>query len=315
MFRLRPRLTTLLIITLAACVAATAAAYFARLHWFLELFSHFRVQYFVVLVAVALSYAAQKKFVGVGIALLCAALNIIPVANLFATNLDTQLPTGVDPWVLVSTNLSSRNHDVDAVVEHLVTAQADVVAMQEYTFRWAGDLTQLHDRYPHRFELPREDDYGLALYSRWPLLATAAIALGGSTAATVVDVETASGPVRVINVHLRAPVTPTGAAQRARQFAALAELTASTELPLAVVGDFNATPWSPDFRQWISGSGLQNGIGGHGVAYTWPTAAAPLWIPIDACVVNNRLSVVAQRRGNRIGSDHFPLVTTLVTNL
>jgi len=314
-FRLRPGLTTPLIITLVACVAATAAAYSARWHWFLELFSHFRVQYFVVLVAVALLYATQRKFVGVGIAVVCAALNVIPVANLFATNLDTQVPAGVDPWVLVSANLSSGNQHVDAVVGYLAAEQAAVVALQEYTFRWAADLAPLHGQYPHRFELPRGDDFGLALYSRWPLLATKAIDLGNSTAAIVVDVDTPSGPVRVITVHLRAPMTADSAAQRARQFAALEKLTASADLPLAVVGDFNATPWSPDFREWTDTNGLQNGIDGHGVAYTWPTVAPPLWIPIDACVVNNRLAVVAQRRGDRIGSDHYPLVTTLVTNL
>lgn len=105
------------------------------------------------------------------------------------------------------------------------------------------------------------------------------------------------------------------AAQRARQFAALKALTANANLPLAVVGDFNATPWSPDFREWIDANSLHNGIGGHGLTYTWPTIAPILWIPIDACVVNNRLAVVAQRRGDRIGSDHYPVVTTLVTKL
>ena len=90
-------------------------------------------------------------------------------------------------------------------------------------------------------------------------------------------------------------------------------MAANTHMPLAVVGDFNATPWSAHFRRWTSAAGMHIGRGSQGLAYTWPTSMPLLWIPIDTCVVNNGLQIVTQRRGSRIGSDHYPLVTTLVT--
>lgn len=300
---------------LCGCVGATAAAYFADEYWLLELFSHFRVQYVVLLTVLTLFYAWKRQAGALTIALSCAVLNIVPIAGFFVSRPNNDVPPVASegiPWTLLSANLNSGNKNAAAVLGHLATEQAHVVVLQEYNARWAEELSELQTRYPFHFRLPREDNFGLALFSQWPLLSAEAIDLGGSTPAIVAKLTTASGPLQIIAVHLRPPLTADRAAQRARQFAALTQLAAETELPLAVVGDFNATPWSPQFHRWIHTAKLSNGLGGQGLAYTWPTTMPMFRIPIDACVVNDGLKIVAQRRGNRIGSDHYPVVTTLI---
>lgn len=314
MSRFRQLLELISALVLAGCIVATAAAYTAQWHWLLELFSHFRMQYVAILILLALFYAWRRRFLTVGIAAVCAGLNFIPIASVLATSVDTQVPAGTEQWVLLSANLNGHNDNVTAVLDNVAAEQPDVVVLQEYTFRWAANLAGLKTQYPHYFELPREDNFGLALYSRWPLASVETLALGDSTPAIVAELATAHGRLQVIGVHFLPPLTADRAAQRGRQFEALAKLAADINTPLAVVGDFNATPWSPEFRRWIEATGLHNGIDGRGVTYTWPTTMPIFRIPIDACVVNDGLTIVAQRRGNHIGSDHYPLVTTLVTN-
>ena len=154
------------------------------------------------------------------------------------------------------------------------------------------------------------------MYSRWPLTDAEVIALGNSTPALNTKIATPHGPLQVIAVHLRPPMTSTWAAERAAQFRHLARLAQVSELPLAVLGDFNATPWSPDFRHWTTNSKLQNGPRGTALGYTWPVAIPIFWIPIDACVVSESLIISSQRRGTPIGSDHYPLITSVqFTNL
>jgi len=312
--RFRKQLKSMPALALVGCITATAAAYAGEWHWLLELFSHFRMQYVAVLLVLALFYAWQRQPVGLGIAMIFGAINVLPIAGLFATQEASQLSSGTEPWVLLSANLNSDNDNVAAVLDNLGAEQADVVLLQEYNLRWAADLAGLSSQYPHQFALPREDEFGLALYSRWPLLSAETVALGDSTPAIVAELATDGGPVRIVGVHLRPPLRQGWAAEQDRQFAALTQLAAETDMPLAIVGDFNATPWSADFRRWTDTALLHNGLGGHGLAYTWPTAIPFLWIPIDACVVNSALRIVAQRRGNRIGSDHYPLVTALATH-
>ena len=193
MSRFRQQLKSLPVVMLVSCIGATGAAYAGKWHWLLELFSHFRLQYIATLVVLGVFYAWQKRFLGLGIAVLGGALNVIPIASLLASNVDSPLSANAEPWVLVSANLNSGNNNVTAVLDHLAAEQADLVVLQEYTSRWAADLVQLQSQYPHHFGLPRKDQFGLALYSRWPLLSAKAIPLGDSSAAIVAEVATTNG--------------------------------------------------------------------------------------------------------------------------
>jgi len=314
MSRLRQRLKLLPLLVLIGCGGATAAAYAGHWHWLLELFSHFRLQYIAAAILLAVFYTWQRQFLGLGVAVICAGLNIVPIATVIASDLDPPRAKNNETLVLLSANLNDSNSNVGAVLSQVATERPDVVVLQEYTLRWADDLAELQTQYPHHFQLPRDGSFGLALYSRWPLVSAEAIALGRSTPAIVAELATSSGSLMIIGVHLLSPLTAARAAQQTRQFAALTELIANVDIPVAVVGDFNATPWSPTFRHWTRTAGMRKGPYGQQFTYTWPTSLPLLWIPIDTCVVNGGLEILAHRRGSHIGSDHYPFITTLVTN-
>ena len=44
----------------------------------------------------------------------------------------------------------------------------DVIALYEVTPQWLSALAPALVAYPHRWEVPRLDYYGIAIYSRWP---------------------------------------------------------------------------------------------------------------------------------------------------
>jgi endonuclease/exonuclease/phosphatase (EEP) superfamily protein YafD len=308
---LRPKLKSLHNLTLFGAGFATIAGWLAGWHWLLELFSHFRLQYIVILFAAALIYGLQRRWSWSVAALVLCGINVPPVGEVLQLSNAASASDYATPLVLVSVNLNSQNKDVSAVLDFTRTEQPDVLVLQEFTFRWAADLAALENEFPHHFQRPQEDSFGLAVYSRWPLTDTQAIALGDSTPALNTTVAAPQGLLQVIAVHLRPPMTGPWAAERAAQFRHLAGLVAVSQLPLAVLGDFNATPWSPDFRHWTVTSQLQHSPGGGGLAYTWPVAMPIFWIPIDACVVNENLMITSQHRGTPIGSDHYPLITSV----
>jgi endonuclease/exonuclease/phosphatase (EEP) superfamily protein YafD len=308
---LRPKLKSLQNLTLFGTGFAAIAGWLAGWHWLLELFSHFRLQYIVILFAATLIYGLQRRWSWSAAALLLCGINVPPVVEVFQLSNDASATDDAAPLVLISVNLNSQNEDVSAVLDFSRTEQPDVLVLQEFTFRWATDLAALENEFPHHFQWPQEDMFGLAVYSRWPLTDAQAIALGDSTPALNMKITTPQGLLQVIAVHLRPPMTGLWAAERAAQFRHLAELAAVSQLPLAVLGDFNATPWSPNFRHWTVTSQLQQGPRGGRLAYTWPVAMPIFWIPIDACVVNEKLMITSQRRGTPIGSDHYPLITSV----
>ena len=298
-------LKSLRTLVFAAAAFATAAGALGEWHWLLELFSHFRLQYVVILTSIALIYALQRRWGWVLVAVLLSIYNALTVASLFGSNGDSSVASSL---VVASANLNSNNRRADAVLDLVREEVPDVLVLQEFTSRWAADLSALKETFPYHFELPQEDNFGLALYSRLPINGTEVIALGESSPALRTEIATAEGPLLLIAVHLRPPVSPARARERIAQFRHLATL-ATDRLPLVVVGDFNATPWSPHFKHWIEEAGLQSGQGRGAVAYTWPAQLPIFWIPIDGCVVSNHLRIIEQRRGSSIGSDHYPLIT------
>jgi endonuclease/exonuclease/phosphatase (EEP) superfamily protein YafD len=95
--------------------------------------------------------------------------------------------------------------------------------------------------------------------------------------------------------------------------------------PVILVGDFNATPYSPRFRTLLKEAGVR--VAGPRLFWpaTWPVggplAALPGWpalrgvVPgllIDHVLVSPRFAVAGFRRGPDIGADHYPLIVDLV---
>jgi endonuclease/exonuclease/phosphatase (EEP) superfamily protein YafD len=209
---------------------------------------------------------------------------------------------------VLSVNVLWRNDTYAALLDIIEAESPDIVVAEELTPAWRRGLAALDARYAYRLLVPRADPYGIGLWSRYPLAAEP-IPLETTTALDA-RVTTPRGEIRLIGLHLRAPTSPAKAAERVRQFADLDALTRGEALPLVVVGDFNSTPYSPYFSDWLADAGLRDAHGA-GFGITWPTFLPILGIPIDHCVVSPSLGVAAFRRLPAFGSDHYPILCRL----
>jgi endonuclease/exonuclease/phosphatase (EEP) superfamily protein YafD len=83
--------------------------------------------------------------------------------------------------------------------------------------------------------------------------------------------------------------------------------------PKICVGDLNASLWSPVYLDFAKQTKLTNVRQGFGLLPTWPTFMGFNWlmIPIDHCLVSSDICVVNAQTGERIGSDHLPLIVEL----
>jgi endonuclease/exonuclease/phosphatase family metal-dependent hydrolase len=120
----------------------------------------------------------------------------------------------------------------------------------------------------------------------------------------------AVAPMDLVNVHLRNPLDrPVLSSRRIRrlQVAAIVRHVASAASPLAVVGDLNATPMWPAYRQLIRV--LRDGVRDTGATHrTWgPTWWAPRILRIDHVLVHGGVRVTAARRAKIRGTDHSGL--------
>ena len=89
------------------------------------------------------------------------------------------------------------------------------------------------------------------------------------------------------------------------------------ELPdksVVVLGDLNASMWSPHYRQLVKRSGLRNARRGYGVHPTCGSVDEKILlraVPFDHCLVDDSWVVKDFRSGPYLGSDHLPIVIEL----
>jgi endonuclease/exonuclease/phosphatase (EEP) superfamily protein YafD len=148
------------------------------------------------------------------------------------------------------------------------------------------------------------------LFSRLPLDASEILTFGASTQPGLfARLEVAGRPFSVLALHPPTPMRPDKFRFRNAQFAAAAKRMRETAGPKILIGDLNATPWSPYYQDLVRDSGLHDARVGEGVWPTWPMPMPSLLrIPLDHCLTSDDVRVESIRTGERTGSDHRPIV-------
>ncbi|NJL21144.1 MAG: endonuclease/exonuclease/phosphatase family protein [Leptolyngbyaceae cyanobacterium SM1_3_5] len=193
--------------------------------------------------------------------------------------------------------------------------------LMEVNDTWAKSLAVLRSKFPYWFGLSEEASAGIAVLSRSPLENPQIMRFSADGKPSIVTKLTIDRhPVSLIAVHPHVPVRPALFHRRNRQFAGMSEQIDRSD-SLIVIGDFNATMWSPYFCQLTTKLGLHNSRKGFGILPTWttpsPVSPFPAWlapllaIPIDHCLLSRDIRAIEMHTGAPIGSDHLPIVVDL----
>jgi endonuclease/exonuclease/phosphatase (EEP) superfamily protein YafD len=289
-------------------VIGTAGSVLGSITWWLDLLTHFPVQYAVVLLLLALGYWVRRKTRLAWGAFALSAMNGTLVVPLYLGGETCHTP-GLSVSRAVLANVSGRLGDPDAVTRLARATHPDVLVLLEVNERWLRHLDSLSDFLPYRVAQPRDDEFGIALYSRHRFHSTEILAIGLAGVPTVVaDVDLAGHRLRLIGTH---PVPPGGAVlsdYRNDQLRKLGEFLRGYEGPLLLLGDLNVTPWSSHFRRFVQGAGLRNASQGRGPQPTWPALPWPLSIPLDHALHSPEVCIVGKRIGTAVRSDHYPVI-------
>ena len=275
----------------------------------LQLFTHFRLQYFIVasLLVIVFAWLRDRRYT-----VLLFATAFINGAHVVPWYLDEPYAPGGRELTLLQANLLSTNTDYAALFALLDNEQPDMVVLQEVSPAWAAELKRLGGAYPHRIVEERDGNFGIALLSQYPLTESATVAsepLGYPTIIATLDVS--GRQLQVIATHPMIPLGPRNYAARNSQLEAISNFLRRSTGARMLVGDLNASMWDLHYRALEARTGLRNVRRGFGVVPTWPTFLPIAMIPIDHALVSGEIGVVDVRSGPRIGSDHLPLLVTL----
>jgi endonuclease/exonuclease/phosphatase (EEP) superfamily protein YafD len=305
-------LDRLLRLCTAVVVMANLLPLGARWLWTLELTAHFRVQYLAATAAMLVLVALRRRWVA------CAAL--LAAGTVSASAVWPYLPAlhattnvaqvGPATVKLLTVNVSFRPFSARTLLELVRQADPDILVVQELTPHAEQVLADFDTLFPQRHKFSVAGPTGIGVWSRYELESSTTFALGRLPAIEA-RVRAPQGVFTVIGAHLSSPVSPRRAAGRNNELRELAVRSAAVEGPLVVAGDFNITPYSPFFVDWLAASGLTDSRRGRTLSASWPVWLPLAGIPIDHVAVNAGFSIVSHRPLANFDSDHYGVLVEL----
>jgi endonuclease/exonuclease/phosphatase (EEP) superfamily protein YafD len=280
----------------------------ARLSWMLELTTHFRVQYLAVTVVLLAFMALRRRWGACAVLVAAGAVSAVPVLPYLPLTVGSQATAAAPPIKVLSVNVSFLQFSGRRLLEIMKEADPDIIIVEELTPHAEGVLAPLDTAFPHHRKFPADGAYGIGLWSRFALESSETFALGRVPAIEARLRGPTGDTFTVIGVHLRAPTTARRASARNLELRELAARINETEGAVIVAGDFNATPYTPYFRDWLKASGLTDSRRGRTLSISWPTTFPWVGIPIDHVAVSDDFTILSHRRLPNFESDHYGIL-------
>ena len=177
---------------------------------------------------------------------------------------------------------------------------------------WRAQLPRLVERYPHFAFYPESasvwsiEEGGTGIFSRLPL-EHAAIHPGAQQTRPVVEARVRVGgrPVTLRLLHPPRPGKPWRIEARNEALRRLAE-DFEWDGASILMGDLNATSYSPVFGDLLTVTGLRDSRQGFGRLPSWESRkwVSGLWLCLDHVLVGDDLVVLDRRADELPGSDH-----------
>lgn len=216
--------------------------------------------------------------------------------------------------IIVSSNLRKRHKAVERLAANHAVQSADFIGLYEIPFDY--NEARLEKLFPD-FEFvhlmrrsPHDDTYigsFIAILSKHP--PSQDIYNGVSPRPNpwvdrgyiIFPIEVDGDTIPITALHTRLPLSYGSAQQRNRFLEQITQHIEDQENYI-YMGDFNLTPWTPEFRK-LPGKRA----GDPRFISTWDAQRFWTGIPIDHIMISDGIEVIESRVLEDVGSDHFPV--------
>ena len=281
-------------------------------YWLFDLFTHFRMQYLFIALVFAVGFLWVNKSTYVAMAALVVFINLLYVMPIYTKTPTEMGGTHGKRIKIFYANILTSNTEYAILLDQILTENPDIVVLQEIDELWLNHLDVLKTDFKDSIEVPSEDNFGTAIYSKIPIT-DYVIHYWSDFDIPNIEAELNLDGIafQMIATHPLPPVNKRYFDARTAHFEATAVAIKATSLPSIVIGDLNTTIWSDKYQILETDTGLTNASNGFGFVPTWSTNFWPLMIPIDHCLVSDDFKVFDMGTGQGFGSDHLPLIVEL----
>lgn len=212
---------------------------------------------------------------------------------------------------LIIGNVYQFNTDFSKLHKLLKRKNPDVVFLVETHQGWINSLESLAKEYPYQLLLPQENTYGMAFYSKLPLVRKDVNFLVDEEIPSIeVDVRLRSGDlITLYGIHPTPPVPGENnrSTDRDAEILIVGKKSKNNPNPSLVMGDLNDVAWSYTTSLFLKISELADPRRGRGFYSTFHAKVPFFRWPLDHVFLSKHFGLSKIRVLRGIGSDHFPI--------
>ncbi len=267
----------------------------SHIHWFFELFSHYRLYYVILGLILTVILMARNHWKSALIITVLVAMNLAPLAPYLGP---TQ--TGEEGDLKIySQNVFYLNPDISEFRTIIQEEDPDVFIIHEANKEWTQEANFYIEEYPYQAFTKNAGVSGIFIASKIP--------------GEFQEIEhwmlftPDNFSTSILGVHPFAPINGRLAKGRNKEFISLASFLL-TQDSIVVLGDYNSTPWSPHFQKLLQISDLQDARIGFGLIPTWHANSILFNIPIDHALISHDVEVADFRTTTKTSSDHLGII-------
>ncbi|WP_413160331.1 endonuclease/exonuclease/phosphatase family protein [Capilliphycus salinus ALCB114379] len=301
---------------------ATFIGFLAEQWWIFQLLDHLRVQLSLILLLAILLNGIKYRFWSLAFCLpfflnvlLILPLFIPPSQNINAVQGNN---TAQNSLQLLHLNLDRNNTNYTPTLQYLDQQNADLIFLQEVTPAWLNQIESNLTGYRVVESRPLKNSHGVAFLVPKNLPPSLQIKnteilhfpLNSERPMIAAEIEW-NQPLSILSLHVTRPRNNGTTNYQKKELdgvAAWSQEQQNQGHQVIIIGDFNLTPWSIRFRQFLQAANLRNSQRGFGLQPTWLAGLPPfMMIAIDHGIYSEDLVTLDRKIGPKLGSDHLPL--------
>jgi endonuclease/exonuclease/phosphatase (EEP) superfamily protein YafD len=206
---------------------------------------------------------------------------------------------------VVHFNVKENNKNINSVAKAALESNADILSFQELQQKTLTPLdTVLKKIYPYSMSDLSLKGFGMAVYSKYPLIESKLIIQHDFPLLTGI-IQVQGKEFQFISATTSSPKNEKGYTEQLKQFKIIGNYVDTISLPLLVMGDMNAVPWSEQIENFQKETKLKDSR--KDLSSTFPSNSI-IQVPIDYIFHSKDLLCVDFRTLKPTSSNHLGII-------
>jgi len=289
-------------------------------YWWVRIFDYPRLQKLSIIILLIIGWifipgnTQQEVIIWIGclsISAIYLITKVWPFTPLGRKMIET-VPYNEEAGInILVANVYQYNKEFGKLIDLVKSIKPDLAFFVETDKAWEKGLSEIENDYPTQIKIPKDNTYGLILYTRMEITRQEINYLIDEEVPSLeIDLKLRNGEIITIYaIHPTPPVPSENdkSTERDAEILLVGQRSKENKKPSLVIGDLNDVAWSYTTELFLKNSEMVDHRRGRGLFNTFHAKVPLFRWPLDHIFLSKHFGLASLKVQKGIGSDHFPI--------